>query len=252
MPGFTSSTLTVGGLEVVVLDSADVEPTDGVTFILVHGLGVSSLYFRDLAGALAERARVVAVDLPGFGHADRPDDALRVGSFARVLGAVLELLGPERPVLVGHSMGVQVVVEALARQPGLAERAILLGPVVRPADRRALRLVRRFMQSAAHETFSSAWLSVIAWLRCGPRWFVEIFPAMLNYPLEDRIADVAVPTMLLAGEHDLMAPRAWLEDLAARTAGPATVEVVSGAAHQVMVSHTRLVADLCMAFAEDP
>ena len=29
-----------------------------------------------------------------------------------------------------------------------------------------------------------------AWLSCGPRWFIDTFPAMLAYPLEERIADL--------------------------------------------------------------
>ncbi|SDL50032.1 alpha/beta fold hydrolase [Tessaracoccus oleiagri] len=245
LEGFDRSTRRVRDLEVAVLDSRpDASPSTPV-FVLVHGLGVSSLYFRPFAQRLAERARVVALDLPGFGHTDAPDRALRIPGFAHSVVDVVSQLGLEAPILVGHSMGCQVVVEALALEPQLARAAVLMGPVVRPEDRRPVTVVRRFLKAASAETPASAWLSVAAFLRCGPRWFVEIFPAMTDYRIEERIGDVSVPVTLVAGERDALAPAGWLELLRERAGGPATSHVVPGAAHQVMVSHADEAVRLC-------
>lgn len=252
LEGFDRSTRRVRDLEVAVLDSRpDASPSTPV-FVLVHGLGVSSLYFRPFAHRLAERARVVALDLPGFGHTDAPDRTLRIPGFARSVVDVLAQLGLGAPVLVGHSMGCQVVVEALAIEPQVARAAVLMGPVVRPQDRRPATVVRRFLRAAAAETPASAWLSVAAFLRCGPRWFIEVFPAMTDYRLEDRIADVSVPVVLLAGERDALATRGWLELLRERAGGPATSHVVPGAAHQIMVSHADEAVRLCLEAAVLP
>lgn len=249
-PGFTEREFQIRDLNVVVLDSRpDAMPLEKA-FVLVHGLGVSSLYFRELARHLAPHARVVTVDLPGFGRADTPDRTLRIPSFALALIDTIERLGLHDAVLVGHSMGVQVVVEALRRQPTIASAGVLIGPVVNGAERRAPTVVRRFLQAASRETPASAWPSIRAWLSCGPRWFIDTFPAMLAYPIEERIAEVRADLALIAGEYDRLAPGPWLDVLrAAAGSERVTVDVVPNASHQVMVTHPERVVDGCLDIA---
>nr|WP_255622641.1 alpha/beta hydrolase [Tessaracoccus sp. OS52] len=238
MPGYAESTLEIRGLAVGVLDSdPDRDPAER-TFVLVHGLGVSSRYFRELADALVRHGRVVSIDLPGFGGTEKPDRTLRIGHYAMVVAEAVEHLGLRDVVLTGHSMGCQVVVEALATRDGIATSGVLMGPVVDTAQRSGPILVLRFLQAVARETPASVTPSLIAWLRTGPRMMIDTFPVMLDYPIEKRIADVRVPLLLIAGERDKMAPPRWLEQL--RTAageGHTVVERVAGASHQVMVTH---------------
>jgi pimeloyl-ACP methyl ester carboxylesterase len=47
-------------------------PADGPALLLLHGFPTSSHMFRDLIPKLADRYRVVAPDLPGFGQSDLP------------------------------------------------------------------------------------------------------------------------------------------------------------------------------------
>lgn len=240
----------VGDVTVAVLDSRPGAPGQEPTFVLVHGLGMSSLYFRELAEHLARHARVVAVDLPGFGRTSRPERTLRMGSFALALERTIERLGLERVVLIGHSMGTQVVVETMARRPPEVTAGLLIGPVVNVDERRNRWVVQRFLQAATKETVASAWPSIRAYLQCGPRWFMDAFSAMVSYPIEDRIAEVTAPLAIMAGEYDRLAPRAWLELLAARAGGQASVHVIPGASHQVMVTHPETVTEVCLRLAE--
>jgi pimeloyl-ACP methyl ester carboxylesterase len=71
-------------------------PKDGPVLLLLHGFPSSSHMFRDLIPLLADRIRVIAPDLPGFGQSDMPSqkdfkytfDAIadRIGRFTEVLG----------------------------------------------------------------------------------------------------------------------------------------------------------------------
>lgn len=236
-PEFTDSTITVRGLELRILDSGPGNDPSARTFVLVHGLGVSSLYYRELADDLAPHGRVIAVDLPGFGRTETPERSLRMSHFAAVLQEAVEALGLGDAVLIGHSMGTQVVVEALVRRPGIASSAVLIGPVVNAAERRVPLVVWRFLQSVFAETPASVAPSILAWLRCGPRMLFDTIPPMVDYRLEDRIAEVEVPVVILAGANDRLAPLAWLDRLGRAAGGGARVEVVSDASHQVMVTH---------------
>lgn len=222
-------------------DAAD-DPTM-VTFVLVHGLGVSSRYFERLARKLAAHGRVVVLDLPGFGGLPHPAEPLSIGDFAEVLVRGLARLGVVNPVMVGHSMGAQIVVEALATHPGLSDAAVLICPVVNAEERRVGVLTWRFLQSAVFERPSSALVSVRAYLRAGPRWFLEILPSMLRYPIEHRIARLTGEVVILRGTRDYTCPADWVQALAAAATGAhVRTAVIEGAAHQVVFDDADRVA----------
>ncbi len=237
-------------VHVLTAVGAEVED-DAPTFVLLHGLGLSSRYFVELAERLARHGSVVIFDLPGFGGLPRPRRALTIRQFSGVVVVVLELLEVRRPILIGHSLGTQIAVEALASEPDLAEAAVLVGPVVNADERRLLRLALRFAQSAVHERVRDAAISVRAYLVSGLTWPNLLLPTMLDYPIEERIAEVAAALCLLAGEHDRTAPLDWLRRLqrAATRSPAAEVVVVGGAAHQVVINQADAVARAAVALA---
>src|SRR5262245_23379115 len=79
-------------------------PPNAETVVLVHGLGKNAA--RDwsrLIPALAERYRVLAIDLPGFGYSDKGNHHYSPDNFARTLDAVLRPHAPKPFTLIGHS-----------------------------------------------------------------------------------------------------------------------------------------------------
>lgn len=247
-------TLRVGGVRtrVHVLTAVGAEVDDAApSFVLLHGLGLSSRYFVALAESLARHGPVVIFDLPGAGGLPKPRRALTIAEFARVVVAVLAELGVARPVLIGHSMGTQIAVEALAANPGLSRAAVLVGPVVNAEERRFGRVALRFAQSSVFERPGHAAQSVRDYLVSGLTWPNLLLPTLLDYPMEERIASVTADLCLMAGEHDATAPRAWLQRLAAAATRAASTEivVVDGAAHQVVVGHADVVARTAVALA---
>ena len=86
--------------------------------LLIHGNSMSSeSYEPQLAGAPGRRWRLVAFDLPGHGDSPRPADPERTYSLAgysRIVREVAASLGLHTPVLVGHSLGGHVALEAAA------------------------------------------------------------------------------------------------------------------------------------------
>lgn len=235
----------IEGLEVQVLSSEGGE--DGApVFVLVHGIGVAASYFEPLARALLAHGRVVAVNLPGFGPTKDPDRSIRITQFARIAREAVARSGVGVAVWVGHSMGTQVVVEALAQDPTIAQRAVLLSPVVNQKERSLRLLAWRFARSATRESIPSAAASVRALLGGGLFAFFRTLPVMLAYPMDQRIREVTAEMLLVTGELDETSPRRWLEELAAHTSGDAHVRVVPGAAHQAMFTHADEVAGLVL------
>ncbi|MEL7202312.1 MAG: alpha/beta fold hydrolase BchO [Pseudomonadota bacterium] len=80
-----------------------------LTLVLIHGTGASTHSWRALMDLLSPHARVIAFDLPGQGFTDRFDDAdPTLPTMAAAVGALLQELALEKPVLIGHSAGAAV------------------------------------------------------------------------------------------------------------------------------------------------
>ncbi|KAA9087062.1 alpha/beta fold hydrolase [Microbacterium radiodurans] len=220
---------TVDGLRFRVWSTAR---SSGMSYVLLHGVGMSHRSYRDLHGVLATSGAVHSIDLPGFAGLPAPVDDVPVERMADALAAVIASLTDAPVVLVGHSMGAQWAVEIARRRPAAVAGLALIGPV---ADDRH-RTLRAQGTALARDGFREpprVNARVFAdYLRSRKRWFLAQVGCMLAYPTEERLADAAVPVLLVRGGRDPIAGDAWLARLAGR-AHRASVVVVPGHGHHV-------------------
>ena len=95
---------------------------DGVPLLLVHGFGNEAHIWDDFAPTVAEYYRVLAVDLRGHGDSDHhPEGKYDYDAHVADLEALIDGLGFERLVLIGHSLGgrVSTTMRAHSSRPGL-------------------------------------------------------------------------------------------------------------------------------------
>jgi pimeloyl-ACP methyl ester carboxylesterase len=102
----------------------------GPVVILVHGLGGFAEYWRHNIEALAARATVYALDLPGSGRSSKPPTRYALGDFARTLSGFMDALGLAHASIVGHSLGGAVAVTYALTHPSRVDRVALLGAIV--------------------------------------------------------------------------------------------------------------------------
>jgi pimeloyl-ACP methyl ester carboxylesterase len=219
-------------------------------FVLVPGIGVSSNYFERLAPSLNEYGPVHALDLPGFGGVPHPASKLSIAEYADLVGTVIDELGLKDPILVGHSMGTQVVTDLAARRPELST-VVLIGPVVNAAERRVRLQARRFLQCALREPGRVKTLALSAYLLCGFKWFYRVLPEMMEYRIEDQLPRVQASTLVIRGQYDFSSPADWVERVAGLLPRARAYEIPD-AAHSVMHAHAEEVARLCVEHARDP
>jgi pimeloyl-ACP methyl ester carboxylesterase len=114
------------------------------TVLCLHGLGGTKASFLPTVAALADRYRVVAMDLPGFGESDKPIGAPYDAQwFARSAFATLDALGVREAHLVGNSMGGRVAIEAGLINRERVRGLVLLSPALAwLRDRRWAPVVR--------------------------------------------------------------------------------------------------------------
>ncbi len=79
------------------------------TILCVHGWASDGRVFAGQFAGLADRARLIAIDLPGHGFSDAPQVEYTVDLFAGAIASVMDAEGVESAVLMGHSNGVPVI-----------------------------------------------------------------------------------------------------------------------------------------------
>ena len=215
--------------------------------VLVHGLGVSSRYFRRLVRELEGTHQVLAPDLPGFGASAHPRRPLTLAEHAEVLAGLLAEHGATGATLVGHSFGAQVVLELLRARPDAGARAVLVGPTTDDRARSALGQGLRLLLDSFGEPPAFVALEVRAYLACGPRVYLHTLGHMLACRTEELLPLVAAPVLVLRGARDPVAPRGWVQRLAAASPRARTAEA-SGGGHGVHYTHAAEVARAITAF----
>lgn len=222
---------------------------DGPTFVLVHGIGMGHRYWSGLADALARLGRVLALDLPGFGEAPEPRHPQSMSEAGAYLAELIAAEQPAAPVvLVGHSMGTQIVAEAAAQRPELVDSVVLIAPTVNPRERSGMVQAIRLAEDPSLARPKVVLLGVRTYLQAGPRWYFKKLGQMLAHRIELVLPDVAAPTLVIRGEHDRLSPRPWAEEVALLLPRGRYVEVPDRG-HETMVTAGERVAELIAAHA---
>lgn len=86
--------------------------------VFVHGWSCDRSYWKEQLPAFSSDFRVVTVDLAGHGESGLARREWTISSFGEDVTAVVESLGLERVVLIGHSMGGDAILESARRLPG--------------------------------------------------------------------------------------------------------------------------------------
>lgn len=104
---------------------------EGQPLLLVHGLGSSHAIWLVVGAALSRHARVVAVDLPGFGYSPLRRRSASVDAAAGYLGRVIDAVFGSPAVVVGNSMGGVVGMLAARDHPDEVSGLVLVNPGLR-------------------------------------------------------------------------------------------------------------------------
>lgn len=232
-----------GDLTVVVKRYPHSAQGSGPDFVLVHGIGVSSRYFQQAAAALASHGSVYLVDLPGYGSAPNAHRDVSLADHAGVLADFLEDSGFVNPVLVGHSMGAQIVAQLDVDSPEVTDRIVLMAPSLEPRLRTFWRAVGALALDATREP---AWGNAITasdlWFRCGPFYAIAQMKHLLADRLEDRLPRVSARALVITGDRDPIVSAQWANQVT-DLIPQATLRVVEGG-HVMMFSDPVRVADL--------
>ena len=98
----------------------------GTPLILLHGYAETSLMWKPIIPALAERFTVIAPDLPGIGDSDIPANGLDMKSAAVRIHDLAKSLGVQKAEVVGHDIGLMVAYAYAAQFPTEVTKLVLM------------------------------------------------------------------------------------------------------------------------------
>jgi pimeloyl-ACP methyl ester carboxylesterase len=251
MPPFaTAERVAVDGTELAVRRAGA-----GPALLLLHGIPTSSRLWDEVGADLSAGFDVIAPDMLGYGESAQPADRdVSMAAQARLVPPLLDALGVERVVLVGHDLGGAVAQRVAVEAPERISGLVLIDsvsfdswPIARMRVLRALtppftrrwprawfgwfdRSMRRYIpKGEPREAFAaglSAWsrdrASAEAWIRntraMDPQITAEIAP---------RLAEIAVPAHVVWGKDDRFQKERWAPRLRDAIPG-ATLTVLDG------------------------
>ena len=205
----------------------------GAPIVFVHGFSFDARMWEQQFAAFAVTHHAVRYDLRGFGRSDLP-----AGPYSHVedLQALINALGLEKPLLVGLSLGGNILLEHALRYPGVARGQVLISAGLpghawtteRPPDA-IQRLARERGVKAARE----AWLAHPIYgsiSKRSPEGHARLRAMIEDYhgwhwtgddprsapgDIAGRLAGVDLPTLVLSGGTDAEGYRAIAERLGA-------------------------------------
>jgi aminoacrylate hydrolase len=211
-------------------------PADGPPVLLSPGLGGSGAYWTPNLAALSEQYRVILYDHRGTGRSDRalqPD--LEVDDMADDLLALLDGLGLDRVRLVGHAAGGLIGLAIALGNPERLVSLVVVNGFARP-DPHFVRCMETRLALLEHS-------GVVPFVRAQPlflypaRWIAEHWDrleaaeaghiaefqgaanveariaALARFDIEDRLAEIETPVLLIAAEDDMLVPDLCSEQL---------------------------------------
>lgn len=210
--------------------------------LMVHGAGAATHSFRGLMPLMAERYRVIAIDLPGHGFtrgARRAD--LTLPGMARALSGLLRVLELEPDIAIGHSAGVAVLLQMSLGEDFRPGHIVglngalepirgnaLLSPLAKllfanPLTSRMVSFQARIVDMAGHllratgSQIDAEGRDCYAMLLRQPAHVSGALGMMANWnldPLISRLGAIASPVTLIAATDDPMVPQRVSRDAA--------------------------------------
>ncbi len=186
------------------------------TVVLVHGLAVSSGYMMPTALQLAPYYHVYTLDLPGFGRSEKPAHILSIPELADALADWMEVMALPPVVLLGNSLGCQIIVDFALRYPERITHAVLVGPTMDPRARTIHQEAFRLMLDMFREPFPFLFVAGREYLIAGLRRAVRTLKYAFADDMQEHLPRVQVPTLIVRGARDPIVPQRWAEEVERR------------------------------------
>jgi pimeloyl-ACP methyl ester carboxylesterase len=231
----------------VTLHYAEQGDPGGEPVLLIHGWPDSWFSFSRVLSLLPPHLHIFVPDQRGFGDSERPERGYTIPDLADDAAAFLDAVGVRRATVVGHSMGSFVARRLTVARPARVARLALIGSAasaLNQVTREALaglppregpispEFARAFQTSTVYRPLPLDFFEgmLAESLKAPARVWRDVMDGILAFDDSGPRATIAVPTLLLWGEHDALFPRSDQDGLLATIPG-SRLKVYPGTGH---------------------
>jgi len=223
----------------------------GEPILLHHGYTASRVNWMPIAERLQDKYRVILMECRGTGESEHTEDGYSLEQYAADVIGVADHLGLERFTYAGHSMGGGIGYVLALEYPERLERLVLMAAIpadgvprdeARWAEQRRQRnegdreaMLRRYHAMRVRpEIETEAWFEdrIRHVLGVSDGHYEQGAEAMAGLHVGDRLGEITMPTLVLAGAADGLLP-ANLRDFGRLP--NATLHVFSRVGHEVSI-----------------
>jgi pimeloyl-ACP methyl ester carboxylesterase len=229
--------------------------SQGETLLLLHGAGGNQGVYDGVFDRLGDRHSAVAFDQPGHGRSGSLDSLGNIDAMAKFTRELVGALGIVKPVVLGHSMGGAVAMQYALTYPDALKALVISASATRFDGIDATRLVaegkarRPFVREMyAHDTKPEIMQrGFMEDLKTDPRAQLGDYIACRDWSGDHEIEAIAVPTLVVRGEHEYEASMSSCDELVRRIDG-ARLVVIPGAGHKLPIEQPEALTEAVVRF----
>ncbi len=244
-----------------------VEAGSGPSILLIHGLGWDHSLWNPTVERLAAHYHVIAADTRGHGATDKPDGPYDMAMFAQDYAALADALGITGLCVIGLSQGGMVAQNLALLRPDLVASLVLVSTSCKSAPSLRDNMEARIAAMekigpeaaagiAAESIFSPEWRAAnsaalarfASWRSAMPSEPLNAATrALYEFNLSNDLPRIAVPTLVVAGQEDVLTKPQGMEEIAALIPG-AEYRLIPKSGHMIPVEQPEQLDALLDAF----
>lgn len=241
----------------------------GLPVILIHGVGADSSSWDEIAPSLAQRFRVLRLDLRGHGRSGRIEGDCTLDDFIRDVLDVMDAAGATKADVVGFSLGGLIAQGIALGHPGRVDRLALISAVAGRTEEERAKVPARLeiLRNEGIEAIMAA---------AQERWFtpafMQAYPAKVRYRMEqlkhndpdsykaaytvfstsdlgERLHNIRHPTLIMTGEHDVGSNTRMARYMHDQIAN-SELRILPGLRHSVLAEAPQIISSRLLEFLE--
>jgi len=242
-------------------------PEDAPVLALSNGIMMSTASWAYQTAVLNHHFRVLLYDCRGMWQSDHPDGPYSMELHADDLAALLEALGIPAAHIAGISYGAEISMVFALKYPGKTKSLIVIDGV---SEIRPLLLAQTYpwlmaaegddpellLRTSYHMNFAENWIkanqafiesSVERYGQIDMKAFVNLMNAFYQLDITDKLHKIDIPTLVIAGEEDLIKGREYAKIISKNIPNSEFV-LVPGSGHALCIEKPAILNTLLLGF----
>ncbi len=190
---------------------------EGQPVILLHGWLTDLESMRPLTVNLVKKFKVYLVDVVGFGKSDLPNEPLNSNDFGDFLQEFMEKLDIKNPVLIGHSNGGRIIINAVGRGLVSPDKIVLIDSAgikpkrsmkyyVKVGFFKVGKMILKILPNSKELEEKLRGKVGSSDYKASPTVLKDTMKIILNEDVKELLPNIKAPTLLIWGRYDTATP----------------------------------------------